>query len=185
MEFKLKNASALLLLAACGIAHAAPPTVEALEGEYKLASSTTVPASNWGFNKAHITIRKLDDRHVVILFACEWKREPKAACDDFYFAQWRDGGVYMQDMNTDGMRMYFDPATRTLAMISRGVDAKASVRRDLFTPADGPPVDATLARRMKRTHANSVHKENIRVFGAYTKWKYENNRIEFQNMAPQ
>jgi hypothetical protein len=176
--------STLLSLSACGIAHAAPHSLDVLEGEYKLASSTTVPASSWGFSKARISIRKLDEHHVVILLACEWKRVAKAACDDYYFAQSRDGGIYIQDVNTDSMRLYFDPASRTLSMISRGVDAKSSVRRDLFTPTENPLDDATLARRMKRALANSLHKENIRVFGPYTKWKYENNRIEFQNVAP-
>jgi hypothetical protein len=184
MRNSLRIASAFGLLAACSLSRAAQPPLPAIDGEYKLASSTTAPISNWSFSKAHVSIRKLDDRHVVILFACEWKREPKAACDDYYFAQWREGGLYIQDMNTDSMRMYFDPASRTLTMISRAVDAKASVRRDVFTPADGSPQDAPIARRLKRAQSNSVSKENIRVFGAYSKWKYETNRIEFQNSAP-
>ncbi len=172
------------MLAACAFAQAAQPSLQAIEGEYKLASSTTAPVNNWGFSKAHISVRKLDERHVVILFACEWKREPKAACDDYYFAQWRDGGLYMQDMNTDLMRMYFDPASRTLTMIRRGVDEKESVRRDVFVAASGTPEDATLARRLKRAEKGYVHPENVRVFGPYAKWKYENNRIEFQNTTP-
>lgn len=90
----------------------------------------------------------------------------------------------MQDMNTDDLRVYFDPATRALTMISRAVDAKASVRRDVFTPASGAPEDATLARRLKRSEKNYAHPENLRVFGPYAKWKYENNRIEFQNVTP-
>jgi len=180
----LKSASSLVLFAACASSHAAAPTIDALPGEYNLASSTTAPVNNWGYGKAHISVRKLDERHLVILFACEWKREPKAACDDYYFAQWRDGGLFMQDMNTDALRMYFDPATRTLTMISRAVDAKASVRRDVFAPVGSGPDDATLARRLKRSEKNYVHPENLRVFGPYAKWKYENNRIEFQNATP-
>ncbi|WP_154667904.1 M949_RS01915 family surface polysaccharide biosynthesis protein [Pseudoduganella violaceinigra] len=158
--------------------------VQALVGDYNLTSSTTVPASTWGFNKAHISIRKLDDRHVVILFACEWKREPKAACDEYYYAQWRDGGVFMQDMNTDLMRMYFDPSSRQLTVIRRGVDENSSMRRDVFGPVNGDPADATLARRLKRSEKSSVHPENLRVFGPYNKWQYENNRIEFQGTKP-
>lgn len=179
----LKNASALFWFATCASSYAAAP-IDNLPGEYSLTSSTTAPVSNWGYNKAHISIRKLDERHLVILFACEWKREPKAACDDYYFAQWRDGGLYMQDMNTDALRVYFDPSTRALTMISRAVDAKASVRRDVFSPAGSAPEDATLARRLKRSEKNYVHPESLRVFGPYNKWKYENNRIEFQNATP-
>lgn len=180
----LKKCFALALSAACALCHAGQPPSPQVEGEYKLISSTTAPVSNWGFNKAHISVRRLDDRHLVILFACEWKREPKAACDDFYFAQWRDGGLYMQDMNTDLMRMYFDPSSRTLTMIRRGVDEKASVRRDVFAPASAAPEDPTLARRLKRAEKSYVDPENRRVFGPYSKWKYENNRIEFQTTAP-
>lgn len=179
----------LAMLACCAAfsAHAAAATspVAAIEGEYKLTSSTAVPASTWGYNKAHISVRKLDERHVVILVACEWKREPKLACDDYYFAQARDDGLYIQDMNTaDFFRVYFDPASRALTMIWRGSDAKGSVRRDIFVPASGAPEDATLARRMKRAEKSYVHPDNVRVFGPYAKWKYDANRIEFQNTTP-
>lgn len=180
----MKSASALILFAACVSSHADTPAIDILPGEYNITSSTTAPVGNWVYSKAHISVRKLDERHVVILFACEWKRNPKAACDDYYFAQWRDGGLYLQDMNTDALRMYFDPATRALTMISRAVDAKESVRRDVFSPVGSAPEDATLARRLKRSEKSYVHPENLRVFGPYNKWKYENNRIEFQNATP-
>ncbi len=180
----LKNASTLTLLAACVSSHAATPDIDVLPGEYNLTSSTTAPVGNWIYSKAHISVRKLDDRHLVILFACEWKRQPKAACDDYYFAQWRNDGLYLQDMNTDALRINFDPATRALTMISRAVDAKASVRRDLFAPVSSAPEDAALARRLKRSEKNYVHPESLRVFGPYNKWKYETNRIEFQNVRP-
>ncbi|MTW10511.1 hypothetical protein GM658_07825 [Pseudoduganella eburnea] len=180
----LKNASALMFFAACISSYAATPTIDVLPGEYNLTSSTTAPVGNWVYSKAHVSVRKLDERHVVILFACEWKRNPKAACDDYYFAQWRDGGLYLQDMNTDALRIYFDPSTRALTMISRAVDAKESVRRDVFSPVGNAPDDATLARRLKRSEKSYVHPENLRVFGPYSKWKYDNNRIEFQNATP-
>ncbi|HEY0491480.1 MAG TPA: hypothetical protein VGD30_18365 [Telluria sp.] len=179
---KKTSLATVAFLACCsGSTVSAQAPDSTMEGEYKLASSTTVPVSNWGFSKAHISIRKLDERHVVILFACEWKREPKEACDDYYFAEWHDGGFHLQDMNTDFIRMYFAPASRTLTMIRRGADAKASVRRDVFLPASGAPEDPTLARRMKRAEKSYVDPENVRVFGPYGKWKYENNRIEIQN----
>lgn len=179
---KKTSLASLALLACFATAPAlAQAPAAAMAGEYNLTSSTTAPVSNWGFSKAHISIRKLDDKHVVILFACEWKREPKAACDDYYFAEWRDGGFYLQDMNTDFIRMYFTPASRTLTMIRRGADEKASVRRDVFEPATIAPEDATISRRLKRAEKSYVHPENVRVFGPYIKWKYENNRIEIQN----
>lgn len=152
-----------------------------LSGNYDLASSTTVPPGSWGYSKGRIAITPLDAQHWLIVFACEWKREPKAVCGDFFYAQQRDGGVYLQDMNTDSMRLYFDPATRALTMISRGADARASVRRDVFKPTTAPLTDAALVRRFMREQRLSTDKENLRVFGPYTKWTYQNNRIEFQN----
>ncbi len=180
----LKITSILMLFATCASSQAATPNIDILPGEYNLTSSTTAPVGNWIYSKAHISVRKLDDRHLVILFACERKRQPKAACDDYYFAQWRNDSLYLQDMNTDALRIYFDPATRALTMISRAVDAKASVRRDVFAPVSSAPEDATLARRLKRSEKNCVHPESLRVFGPYRKWSYENNRIEFQNATP-
>lgn len=163
----------------------AQPSVDDLIGEYALVSSTTAPVGNWGYSKGRISIRKLDDRHLLILLACEWKREPKAVCSDHYFAQWHDGGIFMQDMNMDGERWYFDPATRRLTVISRGADPKASVRRDLYGPTDAALTDPALVRRQKRELKLSTDKENLRVFGHYSKWEYRNNRISFQNGAPQ
>lgn len=176
--------TALALFASCTAAFAQSP-IAAIEGEYKLTSSTAVPASKWGFNKAHISVRKLDEQHVVILMSCEWKDEPKGSCDDYYFAKWRDDGLYLQDMNTDGFfRMYFDPATRVFTVIWRGADRKGSIRRDIYGPAKGAPEDATLARRLKRAEKSYVHPNNVRAFGTHDKWKYEVNRIEFQNTTP-
>lgn len=157
-----------------------PSPPPALEGEYALTSSTTVPPGNWGYTKARISIAPLDAQHWLILFACEWKREPKAVCGDFFYAQKREGGVYLQDMNTDAMRLYFEPESRTLTMISRGADARSSVRRDVFAPTTAPLTDPALLRRMQRERRLSVDKENLRVFGPYSKWTYQHNRIEFQ-----
>lgn len=152
----------------------------ALEGTYSLVSSTTAPVSNWGYSKARITIKKLDDRHLQIVLACEWKREPKAVCSEHHFAQWQESGLYIDDLNTDWTRLYFDPATRTLSWISRGADAKASVRRDVYRADDSELTDPALIRRMRRETANATDKENIRVFGPPSKRSYQNNQIEFQ-----
>jgi hypothetical protein len=174
----LKSLIATTTLAALTLtAHAAQPE---LAGSYSLASSTTTPASSWGYTKARVLIKKLDDKHLQILLSCEWKREPKAVCGDHMFAQWREDGLYLQDMNTFALRMYFDPATRTLTMISRGADAKASVRRDVFVPDASELTDPALVRRMKREQANADDKESTRVFGHYSKRAYLENRIEFQ-----
>ena len=165
-------------------AHAETP-LQMLEGGYTLESSTTAPAGNWVYTQAYISIHRLDERHVLILLACEWKREPKAACSDYFYAQAREDGVYMQDMNTDGLRLYFDPASRNLTLISRAADARASVRRDVFLPTGRLPDDPALGRRLKRAQANADNKENQRVFGHYSKRPYEKNRIEFQSPALQ
>ncbi|KRC02740.1 hypothetical protein [Duganella sp. Root198D2] len=181
MKMKL---AALAFLASCTAASAQSP-IAAIEGEYKLTSSTAVPASKWGFTKAHISIRKLDEQHVVILLSCEWKDEPKAKCDNYYFAKWRDDSLYLQDMNTDGFfRMYFDPAARIFTVIWRGSDRKGSIRRDVYGPANGAPEDAALIRRLKRAEKSYVDPDNVRAFGTHDKWTYDANRIEFQNSTP-
>ncbi|MGK5011661.1 hypothetical protein [Janthinobacterium sp. MDB2-8] len=159
---------------------AAQAPMPKLMGEYNLLSSTTVPPSTWGYSKAHVSIKQLDDHHLLILLACEWKREPKAVCGDYFYAQWRDDGLYLQDMNTFAMRLYFDPASHKLTIISRGADAKQSVRHEVFSATTAPLVDTALVRRMKREQSNADSKENRRVFGPYTKWDYRENRIEFQ-----
>jgi hypothetical protein len=164
----------------CAAAAAAAASPLDLEGEYRLASSSTAPVSKWSYTKAHVTIRKLDDGHLLILLACEWKSEPKAVCGDHMYTQRRGDDLWLQDMNTDAMRLYFNPAARTFTIISRGFDPNGSVRRDVFTPAGAPPDDAALLRRMKRQQTGADSKENLRVFGHYSKWGYTKNRIEAQ-----
>ncbi len=170
-------AAAAVFLCAGASAQAPMPN---LVGDYKLLSSTTVPPSNWGYSKGRVSIKQLDEHHLLILLSCEWKREPKAVCGDYYYAQWRDNGLYLQDMNTFAMRLYFDPASRKLTIISRGADAKQSVRHEVFGATTEPLTDPALVRRMKREQSNADSKENRRVFGPYTKWDYQENRIEFQ-----
>lgn len=177
--FPIRGAAAAAALIFCAGAAAQAPMPN-LVGEYNLLSSTTVPPSNWGYSKGRVSIKQLDDHHLLILLACEWKREPKAVCGDYYYAQWRDDGLYLQDMNTFAMRLYFDPASRKLTIISRGADAKQSVRHEVFGATTAPLVDTALVRRMKRETSNADSKENRRVFGPYNKWDYQENRIEFQ-----
>lgn len=176
------NAVAITLaaLAVCAGAAAQAP-VPSLAGEYDLVSSSTAPVNNWGYTKGRVSIRKLDDQLLLILLACEWKREPKAVCGDWQVAQLRDGGIWLQDMNTFAMRMYFDPARRQLTIISRGFDAKQSVRRDVFAATDAPLTDPALIRRMKREQSSADSKETLRVFGPFRNWAFQQNRIELQN----
>lgn len=178
---------ALPLLLAAGAVRAAEPgppappqPIQQIAGEYTLASSSTAPRNGWGYSAGWISVRPLDERHVLILLACTWQREPKAVCSDYLVAQQREGDVYMQDMNTDAMRFYFAPRTRTLTIVSRGFDAHASVRRDVFTATAGALADPALQRRLQRAATHAGSKENTRVFGPYSTWKYQNNRIEFQ-----
>ncbi|WP_426337236.1 M949_RS01915 family surface polysaccharide biosynthesis protein [Pseudoduganella sp. R-31] len=154
--------------------------LQELEGEYSLHSSP----DKWGYSKAHISIKRLDDRHVKILLACEWKHTPKAACDDYFFAKWHNDGVYLQDRNTTVRRIYFSPAPREIALAMVSVDGKRLYKLDSFRPASGPPSDGTLSRRLKRAQQISVSPENLRVFGPYNEWKYENNRLEFVKTTP-
>jgi hypothetical protein len=176
---KIRGAAAAAALTLCACASAQAPLTK-LVGEYNLASSATVPASTWGYSKGRISVKQLDERHLLIALSCEWKREPKAVCGDYFYAQQRDDGLYLQDMNTFAMRLYFDPASRKLTIISRGADAKQSVRHDVFAATTAPLTDPALVRRMKRELSNADSKENRRVFGPYTKWNYQENRIEFQ-----
>ncbi|SHH44055.1 hypothetical protein [Massilia sp. CF038] len=172
-------AAALAALSVSLISHAQTPPVS-LEGNYGLVSSDTAPVSKWGFSKSRITIKKIDDKHLLILLACEWKREPKAVCSEHYYAQWQESGLFIQDMNTDPMRLYYNPSTRTLTWIQRGYDAKASVRRDVYTIDNTELTDPALVRRMKREQGNADSKENLRVFGPPQGYAYTNNRIELQ-----
>ncbi|MED5613048.1 hypothetical protein [Janthinobacterium sp. P210005] len=176
---KIQGALAAAAFTFCACASAQAPLTK-LVGEYNLASSATVPASTWGYSKGRISVKQLDDQHLMIVLSCEWKREPKAVCGDYFYAQQRDDGLYLQDMNTFAMRLYFDPASRKLTIISRGADAKQSVRHDVFAATTAPLTDPALVRRMKRELSNADSKENRRVFGPYTKWAYQENRIEFQ-----
>lgn len=181
-SFFLKAAVAAMpaMLAGTSLPAAAQVSLQSLAGEYDLASSTTVPASSWGFSKAHVSIRMVDERHALILHSCQWKRSPKEACWEWFYAQQRDGGIYLQDQNTDTVRIYFDPASRKLTLIWRGLDAKASVRHDVFMPATAALADKALLRRQKTAQSSAEDKETLRTWGPVARRAYQNNRIELQ-----
>jgi len=145
--------------------------LQALEGNYNLQESP----DKEGYAKAHISITKLDDRHVIIQLACEWKHAPKAACHDYFVAQWRDDGVYLQETNTAVTRMFFSPNTHEIAVAQVSVDGKDLYKVDSFSLTSGPPSDATLARRLQGVQKISVDPVRLGRFS---------NRIEFVSATP-
>ncbi|MDC8760948.1 hypothetical protein [Janthinobacterium fluminis] len=151
----------------------------AMTADYSLTSSSTAPSGTWRFTKGRLSVKRIDDRHFAILFACEWKKEPKAACSEWWTAQLRDGSLYLQDMNTDNISMHFDPATRAFTINSRGMDADSTLRTDVFHPDTQAIRDKALIRRMKTAQSNFESKENARVFGHYSTWEYSRARIQF------
>ncbi|MET3130206.1 hypothetical protein AAKU55_000459 [Oxalobacteraceae bacterium GrIS 1.11] len=155
------------------VAQAATNTsATALEGDYSLASSTTVPAGTWRYTKGRFSVKRLDSRHLLLLFACEWAKSPKEQCSDWWIVQLRDKNLYLQDMNTDDIGMYFDPSTRTLTMTRQGRDAKGSVRTDVFQPDDKALTDQALIRRMKSAQSSFDGTDNAPGFGKHGAWKY-------------
>jgi len=170
---------ASLALAAVGLgANAFALPMAQFEGQYNLVSSTTVPDPKWGYTKGRIAIKKLDDRHLSILHACEWKDSPKEVCSERYVAQWRNGQLYLQDRNTAHERMSFDPALRRLTVVTHGVSG--SVRRDIYAATTAPLTDKALLRRMKREKDAVDDLIDEPAFGEFGKWEYRDNRIAVQ-----
>ena len=156
--------------------NAAATPLSAIEGEYDLVSSTTIPDGNWKFTKGRISITKFDERHVTILHACEWKNSPKEVCNERYVAQGRNGNIYLQDMNTSNQRMAFDPASRRLTIVTEGVNG--TVRRDVYAATSAPLTDRALVRRMKRERDAVDDLVDQPHFGPYSKWEFGKNPIE-------
>ena len=67
-------AAAALTICACASAQTALPLTK-LVGEYNLASSATVPASTWGYSKGRISVKQLDERHLLIALSCDSREE--------------------------------------------------------------------------------------------------------------
>jgi hypothetical protein len=65
-------------------------------------------------------------------------------------------------------------------MIWRGLDAKASVRHDVYAPAAAPLTDTALLRRQKTALSSAEHKETLRTRGPVAKRSYQQNRLELQ-----
>lgn len=176
MTTRLSLRAGLALAALCMSATAVALPMAQFEGQYELVSSTTEPDSNWAYTKGRIAIKKLDDRHVSILHACEWKKSPKEVCSQRYVAQWRNGEMYLQDRNTWHERMAFDPAARRLTVLTQGVDG--TLRRDIYEATKAPLTDKALVRRMKREQDAVDDLVDEPAFGEFGKWEYRKNRIE-------
>lgn len=153
-------------------------TASAIAGEYGLASSSTSPTGAWLFSKGRLSVKWIDDHHILILFACEWKNEAKAGCGEWWVAQLREGNLYLQDMNTFNINMYFEPATRIFTITTRGADSQSTLRTDVFQVNDTALTDRALIRRMKNASSSFHSPEGIRVFGHHSKWKYSHARIQ-------
>lgn len=160
----------------------ADPTAD-IVGDYQLVSSKTVPDSKWGYAKARVAIRSLGNNYLSIVIACGWKDIPKSSCSDRFYARQREDGIYIQDVNTFGFRMYFEPASRRLTFISRGLDKVGSVRHEVYAPTTAPITDPDLSRRMRREQRyvdEDIQKNISRKLGRET---FTENRIEFQAPA--
>lgn len=182
MRNLLIRAGAGLLAGAFCATAIADPTAD-IVGDYQLISSKTVPNSKWGYAKARVAIRSLGDNYLSIVIACGWKDIPKSSCSDRFYARQREDGIYIQDVNTFGFRMYFEPGSRRLTFISRGFDAARSVRHEVYAATSAPLTDPDLARRMRREQRyvdEDIQKNISRKLGKET---FSENRIEFQAPA--
>ncbi len=170
-------------MAACFMAAGAhaPPTqpLSSMVADYRLISSTTAPDGNWKFTKARLAVSRLDDRHLLIRMACEWEDSPKEACGDWWTAQMRNDGLYLQDTNTESLAMRFDPATRTWTLIRHGYDVAGTVRTDVFGVDEQPDTDPALMRRMKKAQSSFDASIKLKSFGHYGKWDYKRAQISF------
>ncbi len=176
MKTRIIAQCAAALAALCMSAAAMALPLAQFEGQYNLVSSTTEPDSSWRYTKGRIAIKKLDDRHVSILHACEWMKSPKEVCSQRYVAQWRSGAIYLQDRNTWHERMGFEPAARRLTVLTQGVDG--TLRRDVYEATTAPLTDRALVRRMKREQDAVDDLIDEPAFGEFGKWEYRKNRIE-------
>lgn len=146
-----------------------------LASRYTLASSTSAPDARWVYSKARIKVQRLDQRHLVLYFSCEWARWPKDACYDWWVVRQRPDGLFLQDLNTGAMGMRIDPASGTLTMTMAG--AGEDVRTDVFIPDAAPQASAVLERRMRRAEASFAATVAEPAFGKPARWDFTRLRI--------
>ncbi len=172
-----------LAIGASAAAHAAtvPETAHMLIADYALVSSTSAPGTKWVYTKARIKARRLDAQHLVLFLSCEWGQWPRDACHDWWVVRQRPDGLYLQDLNTGGMSVRFDPATRTLSMTMEG--AQDDVRTDLFRADPAARPDPMLERRMKRAESSFAATVAEPAFGKPARWDFTRQRI-YPGAAP-
>lgn len=163
------------LFCASAQATTVPAAAQTLVTDYTLVSSTAAPDVKWVYTRAHIKARRLDAQHLVLYFACEWAKWPKDACYDWWVVRQRPDGLYLQDLNTGGMQVRFDPATGTITMTMQG--AQQDVRTDIFRPASAPVADAVLERRLKRAESSFAATVAEPAFGKPARWDFTRQRI--------
>ena len=152
-----------------------PDAAQVLAARYTLASSSSAPDARWVYTQARIKVRRLDARHLVLYFSCEWARWPKDACYDWWVVRQRADGLYLQDLNTGAMGVRIDPVSGTLTMTMAG--AGRDVRTDVFTPDPAPRPSAVLARRMQRAEASFAATVAEPAFGQPARWEFTRLRI--------
>ncbi|QYF92716.1 hypothetical protein KY495_18560 [Massilia sp. PAMC28688] len=142
---------------------------------YTLVSSTSAPDARWVYTKARLKVRRLDAQHLVLYFSCQWASWPGDACFDWWVVRQHASGLYLQDLNTGGMGVRFDPTSRTLTMTMEG--AGKDVRTDVFRPGPSPAPDAVLERRMKRAENSFNATVAEPAFGKPARWDFTRQRV--------
>ena len=157
-----------------------------IKGEYNLTTSTVeVPkgyvskrSDSWQFSKGRLLVKSINDRHLLLVLACQWSDSPNESCDDWWTVQIRDDGVYLQDMNTSPLRFSFDLAKRILTIIRYAPDG--AVRTDRYQVDDAPLTDPALIRRQKRAISSFDGTIKDKTFGDFSAWKFTQSQIEFK-----
>lgn len=146
-----------------------------LVADYTLVSSTSAPDAGWVYTKARLKVRRLDAQHLVLYVSCEWARWPRDACFDWWVVRRHATGLYLQDLNTGGMAVRFDPASRTLTMTMEG--AGDDMRTDVFRPGSAQLQDAVLERRMQRAENSFNATIAEPAFGKPARWDFTRQRV--------
>ena len=173
----LAHAAIGLLATAISTTALAEP-IDEMVGDYHMVSSNTVPDTHWGFTKGRIAIRRVDDRHMSIVLACGWKKIPKAICSERYYAQQRNGAIYLGDMHSFHFKMEFDRAAHRLTVITQG--AQGSIRHDVYEATSAALTDTDLVRRMRNERRYIDNGADLKTFGPLRKWEFQKNRIVFR-----
>lgn len=177
-RFKAAAALAAASIFTAGAANGAPSpaaAADAMVGNYRLFSFTVEPThKNWFFTKGRLQIKRLDQKHLLIQLACEWKGEPKAQCWEWTTARQGSDGIFLVFKGNDAQKMRFDPATRTLTVTMEGGNA---TRTDVYVPDDSPVTDPALLRRFRHGLASFEGTIKDKNYGHYRDEDYTKTRI--------